>query len=187
MRKIFLNNTQKLRVSVAHFCALWYDECRGDKMTLRELRKQKKMTQVECAKYLGIPVRTYQNYETDESKSSTMKYAFMMQKLEQYGFIDETHGILTVQQIKSICSDIFADFDIEYCYLFGSYAKGKATETSDVDLLISTSISGMRFFDLVETIREGLKKKVDVLNREQLNSNPDLMNEILKVGVKIYG
>ena len=167
-------------------------------MTLRELRKQKKMTQVECAKYLGIPVSfsfacevlsvsTYQNYETDESKSSTMKYAFMMQKLEQYGFIDETHGILTVQQIKNICSEIFADFDIEYCYLFGSYAKGKATETSDVDLLISTPISGMHFYDLVETIREGLKKKVDVLNLEQLNNNPDLMNEILKDGVKIYG
>lgn len=156
-------------------------------MTLRELRKQKKMTQVECAKYLGIPVRTYQNYETDESKSSTMKYAFMMQKLEQYGFIDETHGVLTVQQIKSICSEIFADFDIEYCYLFGSYAKEKANEISDVDLLISTSISGMRFFELVETLREELKKKVDILNREQLNNNPDLMNEILKYGVKIYG
>lgn len=156
-------------------------------MTLRELRKQKKMTQVECAKYLGIPVRTYQNYETDQSKSSSMKYAFMIQKLEQYGFIDETHGVLSVQQIKDICNDIFIDFDIEYCYLFGSYAKGKATETSDVDLLISTPISGMRFFDMIEIIRERLKKKVDILNREQLNNNPDLINEILKDGVKIYG
>lgn len=157
------------------------------KMTLRDLRKQKNMTQVECAKYLGIPVRTYQNYETDESKASTMKYAFMMQKLEQYGFIDENNGILTVQQIKSICSKVFADFDVNYCYLFGSYAKGKASEASDVDLLISTSISGMRFFELVETMREGLKKKVDILKPEQLNNNPDLMNEILKDGVKIYG
>lgn len=156
-------------------------------MTLRELRKQKKMTQVECAKYLGIPVRTYQNYESDQSKSSSMKYAFMMQKLEQYGFIDETHGVLSVQQIKEICSGVFDDFDIEYCYLFGSYAKGKATETSDVDLLISTPISGIRFFDMIEIIRERLKKKVDVLNREQLNNNPDLINEILKDGVKIYG
>ena len=78
-------------------------------------------------------------------------------------------------------------FDIEYCYLFGSYAKRNATEKSDVDLLISTSASGMRFYDLVESIREGLKKKVDVLNSEQLNENPDLVNEILKDGVKIYG
>lgn len=156
-------------------------------MTLRELRVQKKLTQTECAKYLGIPLRTYQNYETDKSKSSSMKYAFMMQKLEQYGLIDETHGVLTVQRIKDTCSEIFADFDVEYCYLFGSYAKEKATEKSDVDLLISAPISGMRFFELAETIREGLKKEVDILKCEQLNNNPELMNEILKDGIKIYG
>ena len=40
---------------------------------------------------------------------------------------------------------------------------------------------------LVESLREKLQKKVDVLNREQLNNNPALINEILKDGVKIYG
>lgn len=156
-------------------------------MTLRELRKQKKLTQIECAKYLGIPVRTYQNYETDVSKSNSMKYAFMMQKLSEYGFIDETHGVLSIQQITDICNEVFAEFDIEYCYLFGSYAKGKANEESDIDLLISTPITGMRFYDLVEALRDGLKKRVDVLSSEQLKENIDLTNEILKDGVKIYG
>lgn len=187
LRVCNLQNTQFLRIPVAYFGYLWYNKSEVMKVTLRELRKQKKMTQIECANYLGIPVRTYQNYETDKSKSSSMKYAFMMQKLEQYGFVDETHGILTVQQIQATCTEVFADYDIEYCYLFGSYAKGKATEVSDVDLLLSTPISGMRFFDLVESLREKLQKKVDVLNREQLNNNPDLVNEILKDGVKIYG
>ena len=156
-------------------------------MTLKELRKEKKLTQVECAKYLGIPVRTYQNYETDETKVTSMKYAFMLEKLEKYGFIDETHGILTVEQIKNICTNVFFDFEVEYCYLFGSYAKNKATEKSDVDLLVSTSLSGMKFYDLVEAIREGLQKRVDVLNNEQLKENPELINEILKDEVKIYG
>ena len=82
---------------------------------------------------------------------------------------------------------MFQKYDIEYCYLFGSYAKGKATENSDVDLLIATPISGMKFYDLVEAIREALHKKVDILNREQLNNNPKLINEILKDGIKIYG
>ena len=156
-------------------------------MTLKELRKQKKLTQAECAKYLGIPLRTYQNYEKDEAKASSMKYAFMMQKLQEYGYIDETHGLLTVDQIKEICAGIFKDYAVEYCYLFGSYAKGKATDTSDIDLLISTPITGMRFYDLVEAVREGLRKQVDVLNYEQLKDNPDLVNEILKDGIKIYG
>ncbi len=156
-------------------------------MTLKELRKSKKITQAECAKYLGIPLRTYQNYENDAAKADSMKYAFMTQKLEAYGFIDETHGVLSIEQIKNICGSVFQNINIEYCYLFGSYAKGKATESSDVDLLISTTISGMKFFDLVETLREGLQKKVDVLNREQLTDNPRLIDEILKGGIKIYG
>lgn len=157
------------------------------KLTLKELRKSKNLTQAECADYLKMPLRTYQNYETDISKVNSMKYEFIIQKLEKHGFIDENHGILTINQIKDICADIFQDIDIDYCYLFGSYAKGKATEVSDVDLLISTSISGIKFYDLVEVLRESLKKKVDVLNKEQLINNPDLMNEILKDGVKIYG
>lgn len=156
-------------------------------MTLRELRKEKKLTQAACAKYLGIPLRTYQNYETDVSKADSMKYVFMLQKLEMYGFVDETHGILTIEQIKKICTDVFKKYDVGYCYLFGSYAKGIATENSDVDILIETSASGMKFYDLVESIREALHKKVDVLNREQLNGNPELINEILKDGIKIYG
>ena len=156
-------------------------------MTLKELRKQKKLTQVACAKYLGMPLRTYQNYETDAAKASTMKYIFMLQKLEAYGYIDEDHGVLTIDQIRDRCTTIFKEFPVEYCFLFGSYAKGKATETSDVDLLIATSVSGMKFYDLVEAIREGLQKKVDVLNREQLSDNPELINEILKDGIKIYG
>lgn len=156
-------------------------------MTLKELRKQKKLTQVACAKYLGMPLRTYQNYETDAAKASTMKYIFMLQKLEAYGYIDEDHGVLTIDQIRDRCTTIFKEFPVEYCFLFGSYAKGKATETSDVDLLIATSVSGIKFYDLVEAIREGLQKKVDVLNREQLSHNPELINEILKDGIKIYG
>ena len=48
-------------------------------------------------------------------------------------------------------------------------------------------VTGMRFYDLVEAVREGLRKQVDVLNYEQLKDNPDLVNEILKDGIKIYG
>lgn len=156
-------------------------------MTLKELRKQKKLTQAQCAEYLGIPLRTYQNYELDSSKAGSIKYDYMMQKLEQYGFVDENHGILGIQAIKEICSEVFDSFNVDYCYLFGSYAKGKAVDSSDVDLLVSTTDTGMRFFDLVETLREKLRKKVDVLNREQLTNNDALLDEILNDGVKIYG
>ena len=40
-----------------------------------------------------------------------------------------------------------------YCVLFGSYAKGKAKETSDVDLLISADIKGLKFYGMVENLK----------------------------------
>lgn len=156
-------------------------------MTLKQLRIQKKLTQKACASYLQIPLRTYQDYENDEQKQSSMKYRFMFQMLENYGVLDESHGILPLDQIKNICSQVFKGKEISYCYLFGSYAKGKATAASDVDLLVSTPISGMQFYDLVEELREKLCKQVDVLNQDQLKDNLPLVEEILKDGVKIYG
>lgn len=153
---------------------------------LKELRKKKKLTQAECSKYLGIPNRTYQNYENDVNKQNSIKYYYMIQKLEQYGFIDETHGILTIEEITNICTKVFSALDVQYCYLFGSYAKGNASESSDIDLLISSSITGMQFYDLVESLREELKKKVDLLTVDQLVNNPELLNDILKDGIRIY-
>ena len=156
-------------------------------MKLKDMRKQKKLTQYECAAYLGIPLRTYQNYENDEHKKDSLKYQYMIQKLDQYGYVDEENGILPIERIKEICKSVFSNYDVKYCYLFGSYAKGKATDTSDVDLLVSTSVSGLSFYGLVEQLREELKKRVDVLNLEQLNNNLELTDEILKYGIKIYG
>ena len=156
-------------------------------MTLRELRKQKGLTQNECAVFLGIPLRTYQNYESDEKKSNSIKYHYMVQKLEQYGYVDESHGVLSLSDIKEKCGEIFSKYNVEYCYLFGSYAKGNATEQSDVDLLLSTTETGIRFYDLIESVREKLRKKADVLNKEQLINNEVLLDEILRDGVKIYG
>ena len=155
-------------------------------MTLKQLRKEHNITQVECAKYLGIPLRTYQYYERDGANQNTIKYRFLVEKLEQYGFIDETHGILTIEQIKKVCEPIFIKYKVQYCYLFGSYAKGKAKETSDVDLLVYTDVTGLEFYELIEVLRENLKKKVALLNQDQIKGNDDLVNEILKDGIKIY-
>ncbi len=156
-------------------------------MRLNEIRKQKGLTQTECAAYLGIPLRTYQGYESCEEKCPGIKHQFILEKLNEYGFIDEAHGILTKDSIKATCESILAAYNISYCYLFGSYAKGKATEQSDVDLLISGEVTGLDFFALTESLREGLKKRVDLLDIKQLHNNPDLINEILKDGIKIYG
>lgn len=156
-------------------------------MTLRELRKDKGITQQEAASFVGMPLRTYVNYENDSSKRTSIKYKYLIDKLCSYGYVDEENGVLTLEEIMKICADVFAEYPVEYCYLFGSYAKGKATPSSDIDLLIYSTLTGIEFFGLVEELRGALKKKVDVLDQKQLVDNFELTNEILKDGIKIYG
>lgn len=156
-------------------------------MSIKQLRKEKGLTQEKCAEYLQIPLRSYKRYESNEYKLNHITYGYIMEKLNAYGFIDETHGVRTVEEIRNICSEVFKQYSVDYCYLFGSYSKGTATEQSDVDLLVSVPLDGLKFFELIETLREKLKKKVDLLNISQLENNPTLMQEILKDGIKIYG
>ena len=54
-------------------------------VTLKELRISKGLNQAQCAKYLGMSTRNYQNYENDASKANTARYHAIYQKLESYG------------------------------------------------------------------------------------------------------
>lgn len=153
---------------------------------LRELRLEKKMTQQQVADLMGISLRSYISYENDEKKKDTLKYNYIKEKLSDINPIDEENGILEMEDIVQKCAKVFEQYDVNFCYLFGSYAKGKATPTSDVDLLISVNVRGLKFFGLVEEIRETLHKRVDVLDINQLKDNLELTEEILRDGVKIY-
>ena len=152
---------------------------------LKSRRLQRKMTQKEVAEQIGISLRSYIMYENDESKEGTPKYRFLLQELDRISLLDENHGILSIEDIKHICADVFALYHVEFCYLFGSYAKGKATENSDVDLLVSAETSGLAFFEMTERLRESLHKKVDLLDLKQLSNNENLLREVLKEGMKI--
>ena len=155
-------------------------------MTLKELRQSKHLTQLQVANLLNISLRSYKQYENEKEKEGTFKYKYIYSELEKYGFIDEEHGILSFDDIKRIVNQVLSQHEVEYCYLFGSYAKGEANAKSDVDLLVATEITGMAFFGLCEYLREALHKKVDLLNLAQLNNNKQLLNDVLKDGIKIY-
>ena len=155
-------------------------------LNLKEARERLNMTQVEAANFFGVSRRSYQDYENNAGNKNSIKYKFMLDKLCEI-LEDENKRILTVDEIQAGCNKVLAKHDVDYCYLFGSYAKGKAREDSDIDLFISTSITGLKFFALIEELRETLRKKVDVLEFKQLEHNKDLLHEILKDGIKIYG
>ena len=159
-------------------------------MGLKEIRKENKISQLEASLILGIPERTYRRYENDDEYGSDLKRRVFLETLNKHFEVTEEKGLLTVEVIKKRVNELF-DYEysgqIDFCYLFGSYAKGVANEKSDVDLYVSSSLTGLRFVGLIEKLRQTLHKKVDLIRSSELNNNVELMNEILKGGIKIYG
>lgn len=160
-------------------------------MKLIDLRLEYGLSQIEAAKIVGVPIRTYRRYETNESYGSQIKRNAFITSLNNACEITEEKGILTIEQIKnkiSILFDTEYKNQIDFCYLFGSYANGNPKENSDIDLYISTSsLQGLRFVGLIEKIRQTLHKKIDLIRSSELENNIELVNEILKGGIKIYG
>lgn len=162
-------------------------EVNAVEVSLKDLRDRAGLTQKEAASYVGISRRNYIDYEKGVFRKDSIKYRYIEEKLSQLTFVDENTGMLSVKEITDICRPVFEEYQVECGILFGSYAKGNAKEDSDVDLLVLTDCTGLRFYGLVDRIKTGLRKRVDVLGIEQLADNEPLLKEILKTGVRIYG
>lgn len=155
-------------------------------MKLKEIRSKANITQIEASNLVGVPLRTFIRYENEEKYKKTLKYQKMCDVLEQATKIDEEHGILTIEEIKKTCKEVFDKYDVEFAFLFGSYAKDTAVPMSDIDIMVCTKITGLKFFGLIEDLRESLHKKVDLIALDDIKPGSELMIEILKVGKKIY-
>ncbi|MCM1282761.1 MAG: nucleotidyltransferase domain-containing protein [Muribaculaceae bacterium] len=84
-----------------------------------------------------------------------------------------------LEEIKRICQE----FQVEHLYLFGSYATGEATRTSDIDIVIK---GGQRIPELMEQIdRIKTLKKIDVFQYDKCR-NPGLREDIDRYAKKIY-
>lgn len=75
--------------------------------------------------------------------------------------------ICTVEDIRRIVAPIAEKYNIRSVYLFGSYARGTATEDSDIDLIIDTAGTAIKsLFALGAVYAEleaALGKSVDLL------------------------
>ena len=161
----------------------------GDTMTLLEVRKEYGLSQAEAAKIVNAPIRTFRRYETDNAYGDSFKRRMFIELLNENCEITEDKGILTIDQIKERITCLFKEKypnEIDFCYLFGSYAKGSPKEDSDVDLYVSSSLTGLRFVGLIESIRQALHKRVDVIRSSELVNNIELVNEIMRDGRRIY-
>lgn len=92
-----------------------------------------------------------------------------------------------IEEIISLIKPILLSFEIKRASLFGSFAKGNATESSDIDILVEFG-EGKSLFDLIRLemkIEEVLNKKVDIITFNSIH--PYLKESILSEQVVIYG
>lgn len=96
--------------------------------------------------------------------------------------------IVSLEEIKLACKQLFEkDYpEIEYAYLFGSYARGGANDKSDIDLLVVCPPIGMKLYGISVELEEKLHKRIDLHTHRQLLENEQLLSEILNEGIKIY-
>lgn len=97
-------------------------------------------------------------------------------------------AVFSLNTIKTRLNPVFKNHGVSSAVLFGSYAKGIATEKSDIDLMVDSHLRGLRFFALQEDIRQALDAKdVDVFDVTHIDAGSRIQQEISATGVKIYG
>ncbi len=94
--------------------------------------------------------------------------------------------IYTIDQIRRIAAPIAAAYGVKSMRLFGSYARGEATEHSDVDLLIDRGSlrSGFALGGLYADLRDGLQKELDLVTTQ--GADADFLPHIQPDEVMIF-
>lgn len=94
--------------------------------------------------------------------------------------------VYTIDEIKSIVAPIAAIHDVDRIYLFGSYARGEATPSSDIDLRVDKGrLRGLIALGaLYADLEDGLGKKLDLLTTGSLDQK--FLQHIAKEEVLIY-
>lgn len=91
-----------------------------------------------------------------------------------------------VETIQSALMPIFVQYQIRDAILFGSFAKGTATDKSDVDILVDSDLRGLRFVGFTEAVRRAVERPVDVLDFSHIDKDSRIAKEIYETGVRIY-
>ncbi len=94
--------------------------------------------------------------------------------------------IHSVSDIQTALAPVFRDYNISRAVLFGSIAKGTATEKSDLDLLVDSKLRGLSFVGFMDAVCQAAGMPVDILDVTHIEKGSQIEREIISTGVTIY-
>ena len=96
--------------------------------------------------------------------------------------------MLSIDEIKSCIMPVIEKYPINKVILFGSYARGDASDTSDVDLIVEShgQLRNRKIFALGGELLDVLPVRVDVYDILEITAPSAMYENIQKEGVVIY-
>lgn len=156
---------------------------------LKQVRLNLNLTQKEASSYLGIPLRTFQNWEEGARVPAEWTIDLVVDELLNYykeQEIKDKGGVYSLTMIKKKLGGVVNKYDISKIILFGSYAKGCAKPTSDIDLVVTTSLKGLAFYGLAQDLEELFNREIDLIRDTSIIKDSKVDLEIRKTGIVIY-
>jgi len=95
--------------------------------------------------------------------------------------------VLSLQEIAEIVKPIAEEYGVEEIYLFGSYARGEASQDSDLDFLVfgGSLFKLTRICSLAEDLRTAFGKDVDVFEIHEVNADSEFYDNVMKERLKV--
>lgn len=93
----------------------------------------------------------------------------------------------SIKEIRQFVKPLIKKYSAQAAILFGSYARGDATEDSDIDIMI---VGGKNFdptdvFCIADELYDISGKQVDVYEEREIDRDSDFYKNILMDGVRL--
>lgn len=96
--------------------------------------------------------------------------------------------MIDLHAIQTQLEPIFIKHGVVRAIVFGSYAKGTASEGSDIDMVIDSNgnLDGINFFIAQAELAQAIPIESDIFELREIKKGSKMLTEILNTGVVLY-
>jgi len=96
--------------------------------------------------------------------------------------------MLSIEDIKTYITPVVEKYPVDKVILYGSYARGDASDTSDIDLIVESRgrLHNRKIFALGGELLDAVPVRVDVYDILEIENPSAMYENIQKEGITIY-